>query len=775
MKLSSASRAAASPRPTQPLARKGESAAEDQRLDQHSFAVARRSKRYAGAWGGSYAYTTGLWHDFGKWWARYQTYLQTGGIRGSVVHSTAGALHLLDRLRRHYGQDAIDRIGRMPPSAVAMMMAIMGHHGKLPDRSHFEARLGLANPGADFPGLVEYKGALDGRPPKTVLDHPLFDGFDRRRDRHRLFARMLLSVLVDADRTDAARREAARLRTIASLKARFSRYSAKFKPETEIDALRGEVLAASLRKASDPPGCFALDAPTGFGKTISSLGFALEHARVHGMDRVIYVAPFLTAIEQTATAFRSALGDRKNLVVLEDHSTAERDAERAAGGSTASVDEVATTVRDKLRENWEARVVVTSNVQFLESLHAHDAGRCRKLHRIANAVVLLDEPQLIPISLFAPTVDTLQELVRSYRTSILFITATQPAFGFDARKFKQGFDRIEPLLSASLLARLRHVAAARVRVTLPERWTEMSVEEVADAVAQEERSTLCIVNTRRDAAALYVAVKGRVAPTVPVYHLSASMCSDHRSHVLAEIRKRLGNKELVRVVSTQVVEAGVDIDFPVVMRAMAGLDSLIQSAGRCNRHGLLDHGEFKVFLLKDGIPFMFRTEAAITRTLLEAGHALFDPATADRYYRRIRDMSDKGERLLDAQADWNMTTVGTEYRLIEPTLTLVVPYGDRGRDRVARLYAVADGLPTPDDDGSAFAGLSGITVSIREGAKAALLRAGFARECGDFGLLVTTQDGDMPYDPEIGLRLPNADPVLASNDAREPEATTECS
>lgn len=772
MKLSSVSRAAAGSSPMQPLARKGETSAEDQRLDQHSFAVARRSKRYAGAWGSAYAYTTGLWHDFGKYWSKYQTYLQAGGTRGSVVHSTAGALHILDRLRGHYGQDAIDRIGRMPPSAVAMMMAIMGHHGKLPDRSHFEARLGLTNPGADFPGLAEYKGALAGQPPKKLLDHPLFDGFDRRRDRHRLFARMLLSVLVDADRTDAARRRAARLRTIASLKARFSRYSAKFKAKTEIDALRGEVLTACLGKASDPPGCFALDAPTGFGKTISSLGFALEHACLHGMDRVIYVAPFLTAIEQTAKEFRKALGDRKNFVVLEDHSTAERDAEWATGGSTVSMNEVAITVRDKLRENWEARVVVTSNVQFLESLHAHDAGRCRKLHRIANAVVLLDEPQSIPISLFAPTVDTLQELVRSYRTSILFITATQPAFGFDARKFKQGFALIEPLLSPDLLGRLRRVAAARVRVTLPAAWTEVSVDQVANAVAQEERSTLCIVNTRRNAAALYAAVKQRVGSATPVYHLSASMCSNHRSDVLAEVRQRLEAKEPVKVVSTQVIEAGIDIDFPVVMRAMAGLDSLIQSAGRCNRHGLLDYGEFKVFLLEDGIPSMFRTVAAITRTLLEAGHALFDPATAERYYKRIRDMSDKGEHLLEAQADWNMATVGTEYRLIEPTLTLVVPYGDRGWDRAARLCALVDGLPTPDDDGSVFTGLSGITVSIREGARAALLRAGLARECGDFGLLVTTQDGNMPYDPEIGLCLSSADPVLTGTDAREPEAAT---
>lgn len=756
----------------QPLARKGPTPAEDQRLDQHSSAVARRSKRYAGAWGGSYAYTTGLWHDFGKYHARYQTYLRTGGTRGSVTHSTAGALLILDRLRAHKQPKVIDRIGRLPASAVAMMMAIMAHHGKLPDRSRFEARLGLTNPGADFPGLAEYRGSLNGQPSHAILDHPMFDGFDHQRDCHRLFARMLLSVLVDADRTDAARRKATRLRSMILLKAKFDRFSAGFEPKTMMDSLRAEVLAACLGKASDPPGCFALDAPTGFGKTFSSLGFALEHARLHGMDRIIYVAPFLTAIEQTAKAFRLALNDRKNLIVLEDHSTAERDAERATGGSTASSDEVAITVRDKLRENWEARVIVTSNVQFLESLHAHDAGRCRKLHRIANAVVLLDEPQSIPISLFAPTIDTLQELVQSYRTSLVFITATQPAFGFDDRKFKYGIAQIEPMLSQDLLDRLRSVAAARVHVTLPPGWTEVSVGDVADEVAQEERSTLCIVNTRNDAAALFRAVKERAGPATPVFHLSAAMCSDHRSRVLHEIRRLLAQDKPVKVVSTQVVEAGIDIDFPVVMRAMVGLDSLIQSAGRCNRNGSLELGEFKVFLLEGGIPFMFRTVASITRTLLEGGHNLFDPATAQTYYKRIRDMSDKGEHLLEQQDDWNMTTVGTEYRLIEPTLTLVVPYGDRGRRRVARLLSLTDRSALRADDEKVFGGLSGITVSLREVAREVLLRAGLACECGDFGLLVAVQDGDDPYDPEIGLRLPGADPVLTNKDLREPQGTS---
>ena len=760
----------------QPLARKGKISAEDQRLDQHSFAVARRSKRYAGAWGGPYAYTTGLWHDFGKYWAKYQTYLRAGGPRGSVTHSTAGALHILDRLRTHCHPLDIDRIGRMPWKAVAMMMAIMAHHGRLPNRNRFEERLGLTNPGANFPGCAEYRGSLDGQPPERVLKHPVFDGFDHAREGHVLFSRMLLSALVDADRTDAAGRKANRLRSMTMLKAKFDRHSAKFgdtpgQPKSEIDVLRGEVLAACLAKASDPPGCFALDAPTGFGKTFSSLGFALEHARLHGMDRIIYVAPFLTAIEQTAKAFRKALYDRKNLIVLEDHSTAERDAERVTGGSTASMEELAVTIRDKLRENWEARVVVTSNVQFLESLHAHDVGRCRKLHRIANAVVLLDEPQSIPISLFAPTVDTLKELVRSYGTSLVFITATQPAFGFDARRFPHGFAHIEPLLSPNLLDRLRAVAAARVRVTLPAEWTEVSLDQIADEVALEERSTLCIVNTRKDAAALYAAVKDRVGSSTQLHHLSASMCSDHRSDVLDDIRRHLEAGRAVKVISTQVVEAGIDIDFPVVMRAMAGLDSLIQSAGRCNRNGLLDRGEFKVFMLEGGIPFMFRTVAAITRTLLEGEYALFDPATAQAYYKRIRDMSDKGEHPLQEKADWNMTTVGTEYRLIEPTLTLVVPYGERGQKAVVGLLAWADGV-VASGGGSVFKGLSGITVSLREAAKAKLLGAGLARECGDFGFLVAVQQGDQPYDPATGLRLPNADPVLTGQDLREPDAAT---
>lgn len=758
-----------------PLARRGASPADDQPLDRHLLAVARRSRRYAGAWGGPEAYAAGLWHDLGKYWDKYQSYLLLGGARGSVTHSTAGALHVLDRLRADRHPAAIDRIGRMPTRAAAMMMAILAHHGRLPDRSRFEERLGLTNPGADFPGLAEYRGALQGGPPARILDHPAFDGFDHSREGHPLFARMLLSVLVDADRTDAAGRKATRLRSMASLKAGFDLHGARLarkagNPPSDIDALRSEVLAACLARASDPPGCFALDAPTGFGKTFSSLGFALEHARLHGMDRIIYVAPFLTAIEQTAAAFREALGKRSRFLVLEAHSTAERDAARAEDGLAAGADEVAVTVRDKLRENWEARVIVTSNVQFLEGLHAHDAGRCRKLHRIANAVVLLDEPQSIPVSLFAPTVDTLRELVRSYGTTLLFITATQPAFRHDPNKFPQGFARIEPLLADGLLARLRAASSARVRVTLPPGWVDVSLDQVADDVAREERSTLCIVNTRKDAAALHEAVVRLAAPGTVVRHLSASMCSDHRSAVLADVRRCLRDGICVKVISTQVVEAGIDIDLPVVMRAMAGLDSLIQSAGRCNRDGKLDHGDFRVFSLEGGVPHMFRTVASVTRTLLEGGAGLFDPATAEAYYTRVRDMSDKGERLLQEQEDWNLTTVGVEYRLIEPTLTLVVPYGSRGQRTVARLLARTDAPPAPGGQGAAFAGLSGITVSLRAAAAAALVLTGRARECGGFGLLVAVQEGDVPYDPAIGLRLAGADPVLTERDAREPGA-----
>ena len=766
----------ASARP--PLAHKGKTGAEDQHLDQHSVAVAVRSKRYAGAWGGSYAYTTGLWHDFGKYHVQFQTYLRFGGLRGSVTHSTAGAMHILDRMRSHYQPQNIDRIGRMPSKAVAMMMAIMAHHGRLPDRSRFEERLGLTNPGTPFPGLAEYAGSLEGEPPDRLLNHPVLHGFDHSREGHALFARMLLSVLVDADRTDAAGRKATRLRPMSLLKGKFDRHSTKLggssgQAKSEIDILRGEVLAACLAKASDPPGCFALDAPTGFGKTFSSLGFALQHARLHGMDRIIYVAPFLTAIEQTAKAFRKALNDRKNVIVLENHSTAERDADRVTDAAAASADEIAIRNRNKLRENWEARVIVTSNVQFLESLHAHDAGRCRKLHRIANAVVLLDEPQSIPISLFTPTVDTLQELVRSYGTTIMFITATQPAFG-QARKFPHGFSHIEPVLALDLLDRLRTVAAARVRVTLPLDWAEVPLVQVADEVARQGRSTLCIVNTRKDAAALYTAVKDHLGSSTPVFHLSASMCSDHRSSVLDEIRQHLTAGRVVKVISTQVIEAGIDISFPVVMRGMAGLDSLIQSAGRCNRNGELDHGEFQVFMLEGGVPFMFKTAVAITQSLFNGGRTMFDPDTAQTYYKRLRDMGDTGKELLDEQANWNMTTVGTEYRLIEPTLTLVVPYGQRGQKAVANLLTWADDRSTPEGSGLVFKGLSGITVSLREAAKATLLQAGLARECGDFGLLVATQQGNLPYDPAIGLRLPGADPVLTDKDPREPEATTCC-
>lgn len=760
-----------------PLAHKDEYG--EQALDEHLFATARRAARFAAKWGGPCAYISGLWHDLGKYQPDFQTYLRISGRRGSVTHSTAGALHLLDRLRRSLNGGAVDRAGAIPKSVQAVMMAIMAHHGKLPDIARFEERLGLINARAASPGVAEYRATLAAQPPPDILDHDI-SGLLTDREHHPLLARMLLSVLVDADVIDSSGRKAARLKTMAALRAAFERSSAKQaasvarKGMTSINALRAEVLAACLTKAQLPPGFYALDAPTGFGKTFASLGFALEHAAAHGLDRIIYVAPFLTAIEQTAAAFRTAFGverERGNLkqfTVLEDHSTAERDAERAAGGSDAGISEdVGFVVRDRLRENWEARIIVTSNVNFLESLHAHDRGRCRKLHRLANAVVLMDEPQSIPVSLFAPTVDTLQALVREYGTSVLFITATQPAFGFD-KKFPQGIPNIEPILTADLLDRLRTMARSRVTVTLPD-WSAppLTIEEIAARVAGHGEATLCIVNTRGDAAALYRAVLALVpdAEQATVYHLSASMCSDHRAEVLKRVRKALEAGERVRLVSTQVVEAGIDISFPVVLRVMAGLDSLIQSAGRCNRHGEGPPGHFEVVCLADGVPFMFKMVAGITEGLLKAGHDLFDPATAERYYRLVRNAQDKGEDIYEAQERWDLTQVGVEYRLIEPTLSVVVPYGERGERKVEQLLRFARGDVARDKDDGLFEGLSGITVSVHAKAGERLVEAGLALACGDFGLLVAVQDGDTPYD-RAALGMPEAEAMLTEgNDA----------
>jgi CRISPR-associated endonuclease/helicase Cas3 len=539
--------------------RPGRPAEEWEPLDSHLGKVADLAATFASTFGaGEWGRLAGLWHDLGKYRGSFQRYLrkaegvdQAGSSEecapGRVDHSTVGAIHAVDSL---------GEAGR----AVAYVIA--GHHAGLPDAVGGDAsllsRLDRREVLVDWQRDAIPHAILQAPPPKT--GPPSRDP----QDLH-LWLRMLFSCLTDADflATEAfmdAERAADRRRgdpAIATLAARLDVWLAEHFPDpaTEVARIRADVLRACTAGAAQEPGLFTLTVPTGGGKTLSSLAFALNHAKAWGKRRVIYAIPYTSIIEQTADVFRNIFGDS----VIEHHSNLDTD------------DPARDSLSRRLAaENWDAPIIVTTNVQLFESLFAARGSRCRKLHNVVNSVVVLDEAQLLPPEFLDPIRHCIRGLTRDYGVSLVLSTATQPALDLGgARELAPdppGLDR-----------RLR-----RVRYEWPSSSTATAWEQLAAAIARE-RQILCVVSRRDDARELFDLIRGEEGAV----HLSALMCGAHRSQAIGRIRERLAAGSPVRLVSTQLVEAGVDLDFPVVYRAFAGLDSIAQAAGRCNREGRL--------------------------------------------------------------------------------------------------------------------------------------------------------------------------------------------
>ena len=544
-------------------------------LEAHLTEVARLASEFstpyaAAEWGA----IAGLWHDLGKYQPVFQSYLraavgmtETDTPPGRVKHAIAGAIHA-NQTHGAYGR--------------LLAYVIAGHHAGLPDwRPDEAAGSPLSQELMKEPRTLEQ--AMRGAPPEDILQPGitlLRPPISHAGELH-LWLRMLFSALVDADYLDTERfmnesRGALRgaYADIATLRSTFWQYMADRFPEadTKLNVLRSKILQHCQAQAACRPGLFTLTVPTGGGKTLASLGFALDHAAVHSLKRVIYVIPFTSIIEQTADVFRTVFSAFDPDPVIEHHSNLDPEAETVSGRLAA--------------ENWDAPVVITTNVQFLESLYAAKTSRCRKLHNIAQSVVILDEAQLLPPEHLKPILDVLRQLLANYRVSVVLSTATQPEL-LKSRTDPFGRTTLEGLGQATELApdpaRL-YEDLRRVKVRLPETPTDRSDwDDIADEM-KSQRQVLCIVNRRDDAAVLW-----RKLPDGTI-HLSARMCGAHRASTISRIRELLERGEPVRVVSTQLVEAGVDLDFPVVLRAMTGLDSIAQAAGRCNREGRLPSG-----------------------------------------------------------------------------------------------------------------------------------------------------------------------------------------
>jgi CRISPR-associated endonuclease/helicase Cas3 len=491
------------------------------------------------------------------------------------------------------------------------------------------------------------------------------------------------------------------------LDARLDHMAAGSRP-TPVNALRAEVLAACRSHAADPTGIFSLTVPTGGGKTLSGMSFALSHAVAKSLRRVIVVVPYTSIIEQNAAIYRDYLGADN---VVEHHSNLDDFTESDCNDEQA-------LRRRWACENWDAPVIVTTNVQFFESLFAHKKSRCRKLHNICRSVIVLDEAQSLPIGFLQPVLDALHELATNYGSTVMLCTATQPALG-RREALPEGLHPIAEIISnpSQLGDQLR-----RVSVHWPAADERTPYEELAGQLACH-RAVLAVVHRRLDASRLTRLVQER-CPGEALFHLSALMCPVHRRETIEAIRGALVTHReqgaACRVVSTQLVEAGVDLDFPVVYRALAGLDSIAQAAGRCNREGLLTRGEVFVFRAETEPPGPTLQRAlGQTCSMLEVRSGdldITDPNVFQEYFRRFYANEELDARAIRRElTQLNFATVGETFRLIEDDYqrAVVIPWDNLARKRIEKVRALDQFKFDGAERRAALRGLQPYTVQIQ--------------------------------------------------------------
>ena len=655
-------------------------------------------------------------HDFGKAAPDVQDYLwsaagecneevepvQQGdmGHRGPD-HSSAGA---------QFFEKSVPDLGTLLAYVVA------GHHAGLPDgiasaSSSLENRLKKTLPDWETPAKAELppKYFSVDLPAVYAEARPFFEsgsGYPIA-----FLARMLFSCLVDADFLATERfmdgdkssvRESIAGHNFVGLQAKLDKHIAALERKAKVDGgaispvniIRKEVRNDCVTAASLPPGLFTLTVPTGGGKTLASMSFALEHARRHGLDRVIYVVPYTSIIEQNAQVFRKVFGED---MVLEHH-------------GNVDWDDGKTRLR-LLAENWDAPVIVTTSVQFFESLHGCRTSVCRKLHNVARAVVVLDEAQSLPVDLLRPCLRSLDELVCRYKTSVVLCTATQPSV-LAGQMAKGGLSggpngcrEIIPN-KRNLHERLRRVSAKRISGRITD-------AELLETIAPHP-SALVIVNTRRHARELFKAAREKFLER-PVLHLSAQMCPEHRSEILETIKGFLRSGKPCVLISTQLIEAGVDIDFPCVFREIAGADSLAQAAGRCNREGRMA-GLGQVFFFDSAedysLPGFLGVAAAKGNEVLslpQFSDDLLNPVAVTQYFKLLYDVYRDNQDRLNVLTSlippdypmkrrdmlvYKFRTLGKDFRLIDEASTSVfIPYGLEGLalcEKLRGTYAIGE-------------------------------------------------------------------------------------
>lgn len=696
--------------------------------EEHSEGVAKLASRFAASFGmGLWGEVLGRLHDKGKESNAFQQHIMKNSgyapdtkVVGDYHHAYVGAV----LARNTYGKSSDN----------FFVNQILSHHTGLHDSDEIGKELNKTIP-----------DEIDTNITKAKLNSPPF-GNIAKNDFHHL-SRMLYSCLVDADYLDTEAfmdKASAALRgckaTLPMLLPRLENHLENLKAESresDVNTVRNQVQQQCLKMADTEVGFYSLTVPTGGGKTLSSLLWAMKHAIRNGQKRIIIAIPYTSIIVQTAAILRDIFGDEN---VLEHHSSVDADAIN---------DE---TLREKLKlatENWNYPIIVTTNVQLFESMFSNKPSVCRKLHNIVNSVIILDEVQTLPTDYLQPIVDSLKTYNKLFGVSVLFTTASQPVLsgkieGCNPKASFAGIDEVTEIIPAYF--RL-HDRLRRVRLEIDDEGR--TYDEVAAMLCRHKR-VLCIVNTRKDAKELYQ----RLPQEGTTLHLSRMMCPKHVGDTIKQIKEALKDdrNEIIRVVSTQLVEAGVDIDFPVVYRQEAGLDSVLQAAGRCNREGKQDVCTTYVFSLtkEHGLPKGFIQAANDARKNMTGVHDWFAPEAMTEYFKQLYSRTDGFDKKdmkywLYEPKEMRFVSANKKFQLIEDAGRIVYVCWQDSMDLVQRYL----------QDGPSYGlmkKLAKFGVNVNKNDFETLLEMGVVSEKKE-GFWVV--DYAQQYDRHLGLRTDN--------------------
>lgn len=622
---------------------------EEQSMKQHSEGVASLMKSFALAsdFAEIYLYC-GMLHDIGKYSEEFQKYIRLSGNK--EPHAKWGAY--------------MARKSKL----INIAFPVFGHHAGLPNRDAMFEILELcakdANKWKNIQLSLEEDEAII-----PLCDNSPFDQIGNTFQKE-LFIRFLYSALVDADSLDTERHfkkeqydvRSSKTLDVDALLVALDKRLESFKQDTPLNKLRTDVRLYAQSLANADQGCFSMTLPTGMGKTLTSLNWALHHAKAHpGIKRIVIVLPFISIIDQTANELKTIFNDFD--VILEHHSNVIYE----------EANEEETYCKDSkylVTENWDYPIVITTAVQFFESLFSNQRSKCRKLHNLQDSIIIFDEIQTLPVNLAECTMKMLNDMLHLCRCSFLFCTATQP--DFQTRKDFNGIDHIMPLVKnpASIFA-----STKRVKYNAVDDYKPKSVESIADCVVEQKNSVLIVCNTKKKAMTLFECLEK--LSDIPVLHLSTSMCQKHRMEVINKVRQMLKNGEKLILCSTQLIEAGVDIDFPVVFRELAPLESIIQSAGRCNREGMLDEGYVYLFQFEDQSQpsRQYETFAKYAQLCYQGNESRL--AGADfysEYYKKIISLYVDKDLITSKRKELMFQDVASMYHIINTNTTTLYIY-----------------------------------------------------------------------------------------------------